>query len=85
MYTANIFIDFLNERNEKYSQLNEISKKKILSFNKKTKGGDLWNILYKDPKRKEHIEKTLLVKLDNNLDLFSIPNLDKELYERVYR
>jgi hypothetical protein len=69
----------------KYSQLNEISKKKILNFNKKNKGGDLWNILYKTPKRKKLIEESLGVYLDDNIDLYSKPNLDKEIYERAYR
>jgi hypothetical protein len=69
----------------KYSQLSEIAKKKILNFNKKTKGGDLWSILYKSPKRKENIERSLNIQLEDNLDLYSKPNLDNEIYERVYK
>jgi hypothetical protein len=69
----------------KYSQLSELAKKKILSFNKKTKGGDLWNILYKTPKRKETIERSLNVQLEDHIDLYSKPDLNKEIYERIYK
>ena len=64
----------------KYSEFLEKYKVRILRFHNSGKSSTLGKILYKDPTRKEELEKLLElnIEIDKNAELYSIPNLEEE-------
>jgi hypothetical protein len=70
----------------KYSQFSNEAKSRILSFFS-AKEEDIFNpvgVLYKKLWRKEDIERSIGMKLPDNAELSSIPNIDKETYFNKY-
>jgi len=56
----------------KYSQISEITKKRILDFHSSTKERPLGKILYKTEARKKELEKQLGVELDDDAELHDL-------------
>jgi hypothetical protein len=67
----------------KYSKISESVKKKILEFLHLSKNGELGSVLFKSPLRKQSIEKILGVELEEDIDLYSAPDLNNEIYELI--
>lgn len=80
---------FLNDAkhfvNGKYSKFSNTLKSKIISFYQLPKKGKMYDILMKTEKRRRELEQLLDVQIDKELELFSIPEIEEELYEQVFQ
>ncbi len=65
----------------RYSELSPDLKKEILKFHKATRKSKLYQVLHKDTRLKEFLEKTLAVKLSPEQELESIPDKSQEFLE----
>jgi hypothetical protein len=74
------FKDIEMFKNGKYSLLSSTLKNKIMYFFNFSLDGDMAQILSKSSKRKRQLEIDLDVVISPFLDLYSIPDLTKEIY-----
>ena len=61
--------------------MSENYKYKILSFHGVSEESSIGQILFKDPSRKIELEELLDLNLPENAELYSIPNMDQEIYD----
>jgi len=75
--------NFYNFLEGKYSKFDENYKKRILRFHNTGKDGTLGKILYKSKSRKKQLEKVLdlNILIDDDAELYSIPDLSEEIYD----
>tara|TARA_R110002051_G_scaffold60601_1_gene111151 strand:+ start:2785 stop:3531 length:747 start_codon:yes stop_codon:yes gene_type:complete len=73
--------DFNKFLKGKYSEMSENYKYKILSFHGVSEESSIGQILFKDPSRKIELEELLDLNLPENAELYSIPNMDQEIYD----
>jgi len=89
LYRFNIPKKYLNDYNlilkGKYSYISEVAKERILNFHFSSKDRPLGNILYRDPKRRERMEKDLNVKIPEDLDLHDPFYKKEEVYLEKYK
>jgi hypothetical protein len=64
----------------KYSRFSEDYKQMILRFFNYTSSGNMAQILYKSPKRRQQLELDFGVTISSHIELFSIPDLMEEVY-----
>jgi hypothetical protein len=74
----------------KYSQISEEAKKRLIAFHKSTKERPLYQILYKDPKRKLQMEVDLStpshkVKIPEDNELYSPLEKQEEIFLNKYK
>jgi len=85
IYEFNIPAKFLKDvklfKEGKYSQFSGELKSKIMSFYGLRKGGDTYNILYKEKALREQLELEFMCELPPNIELYDIPTLNKELID----
>jgi len=87
LYTFDIPIEHLDNYaafiEGRYSEFDDNYKKRILKFHNNGKTSTLGKILYKDPSRKEELEKVLdlSIAIDKDAELYSIPNLEEEILD----
>lgn len=74
-HIINLFIE------GRYSSFDKSIKDKILNFHKVGRNNDLYDILYKSEKRKKKYEKLLEMEIPDNIDLYSKPNMENEIYK----
>ena len=70
--------DFING---KYSKLSGQYKIDILRFHNQPLEGEIGQILYKDPHRKQELEEMLGMQLDEETELLSIINIEEETFK----
>ena len=76
------YVHFLNGR---YSELEPDYKDKLLDFHGFDIDGELAQILYKSSKRRERLEDSLDIVLDDNAELYSIMNEEDEIFNpKIY-
>ena len=63
----------------KYSSFSDKLKHRIMAFYGYKRYGQMYNILYKSPKLKQQLELELGIILPEDIDLYSKPDLDKEI------
>lgn len=68
----------------KYSQMSDLAKNRITKFHNASKKGNLYGILHKTIERKKQLEEMLGIKLPDNIDLHSKPNLENEIYRGLF-
>ena len=68
----------------KYSELSTNYKNQILKFHKADINSQISQILYKGEKRKNRLEHSLGIELDSDAELFSIIDMDLELFDKNY-
>jgi hypothetical protein len=69
----------------KYSYISEAAKERILEFHSSSKERPLGKILYRDPIRKEKMEKELGVTIPEGLDLHDPFTLEEEFFMDSYK
>jgi len=65
----------------KYSEMTENYKYKIMNFHGVDDESSIGQILFKDPYRKEELENLLDMELPKDAELYSIPNMEQEIYD----
>ena len=77
-YYQEDFNKFLEGR---YSEMTEDYKLKILDFHGVDFDSSIGHILFKDEARKQELEELLDIDLPEDAELYSIPNMDQEIYD----
>lgn len=76
--------DFEFFKKGKYSKMSEIAIKKILEFYRHTGlHNHLSEVLLKSDKKRKNLEERLGMKLPDDIDVYSKPNLELEYYEQL--
>lgn len=71
-------------RNGQYSQIDDIWKLMILDYHGFDSNGKTGQILYKNPELKKSMEAQLLIDLDDDAELHSIPDMTYERFNQEY-
>ena len=75
------FLDFQHFINGKYSKLSGQYKIDILRFHNQPLEGEIGQVLYQDPHRKEELERLLDSPLNEDTELLSIINIEEETFK----